>query len=492
MPAAPQEPSTVNVIAKVATRIRGLDEVLHGGLPAGRLTLVTGGPGTGKTILGLEFLHRAALDEQAGVFVTFEETAEAIRDNAGALGWDLAATERAGKFAIAAPELPRNLYTAGDFDIQGLLAGLAARIEAIGACCLVIDALDVVLRIFDDERREHEEVERLHHWLRDRGITTVLTLKVSESAARLYPYLDFMADCVVHLDQRIVDQVRTRRLAVVKYRGSGFMANETPYAITAGGLRILPVAGITKDSPRRDVERVSGGNGMLDRVFGGGFRQGEKILLAGAAGTGKTTLASMFADAACRAGQRVLFVNYETSTRDLVRSMRSAGIDLAPHLAADRLRVIDALPEVAGVEEQLVRVLDTAADFGPRHLVIDAVSALRRMGSLRAGFEMLVRLFSYCSRHDVTLLLVNQAIGRLPFQDLSGFGVSSLADTVVCLQYADTGSRLRTRLLVVKSRGTAHDRSYQELRIGEKGVEILPWSPEPTAPAAHWGAEVPP
>lgn len=490
MPSPPGEGADAGAIEKLATRIQGLDEMLHGGIPAGRLTLVTGGPGSGKTILGVELLYRAALEGAPGVFIAFEETAEAVRANARAMGFDLAALERTQKLVVAAPELPQSLTTAGDFDIQGLLAGLSALIDAIQARCIVIDALDVILRLFEDGRREREEIERLHRWLRARGVTTVLTLKVAKSADRLYPYLDFMADCVLHLDQRIADQIRTRRLAVIKYRGSGFMNNETPFAITPAGIRILPLSGIVK--PRRPTtrERIGSGSRQLDRILGGGFRPGESILLAGAAGTGKTTLAAAFTDAACRVGQRVLFVNYETSAQALVESMRSPGIDLGPHLAAGTLSVLDAMPETAGVEEHLVRLLDAATAFQPGHMVIDAVSALRRMGSELAGFEMLVRLFSYCGNHGITLLLLNQAPAGLPFQNLSGFGVSSLVDTIICLQFVENAGRIRTRLLVVKSRGAAHARDYQELRIGDHGIEIVPERPLP-APVADRGTEAP-
>jgi circadian clock protein KaiC len=490
MPDPHGEGADAGAVEKVATGIRGLDEMLHGGIPAGRLTLVTGGPGSGKTVLGVEFLYRAALKGAPGVFVAFEETAEAVRANARSMGFDLAALERAQKLVVASPELPQSLTTAGDFDIQGLLAGLTARIDAIQARCIVIDALDVIVRLFENGRREREEIERLHRWQRARGLTAVLTLKVPKSDDRLYPYLDFMADCVLRLDQRIADQIRTRRLAVIKYRGSGFMSNEAPFALTPTGIRILPVAGIVKPCWPTAKDRIGSGSRQLDQILGGGFRPGERILLAGAAGTGKTTLAAAFTDTACRAGQRVLFVNYETSAQALVDSMRSPGIDLGPHLAAGTLSVVDAIPEAASVEEHLVRVLDAAAAFQPGHMVIDAVSALQRMGSDRAGFEMLVRLFSYCGKHRITLLLLNQAPACPPFPNLSGFGVSSLVDTIIYLQFVENAGRMRTRLLVVKSRGSAHARDYQELRIGNHGIEIVPDRPLP-APVAHRGTEAP-
>ena len=483
MSASANPPPVTRSISKVPTRIKGLDKVLHGGLPEGRMSLLTGGPGTGKTIFGLEFLYRTAAAGVPGLLVTFEESEASVCENAASLGWDLENLLQTQALQVVAPELLRGALTSGDFDIQGLLAGLTGRIDAVGARHIVIDALDVLLRFFEDPRRERDEVERLHHWLQKKGLTSLLTLKMKGGDLQLYPFLDFMADCVLHTDQRIDNQLRTRRLSVVKFRGSGFMANEIPYAISASGLRILPVPGIAK-APSSSGGRVSSGNENLDEILGGGYRQGSSVLLTGLPGTGKTTLAATFSRAAARSGQRVLLVAYEESEAAMITSLLSPGIDLRPQLQEGNLAIIDTVPESMGVEEQLIRILDAAEALAPRHIVVDAISALQRMGSERAAFDFLVRLLAHCKTNGITLMLVCQHRDSRPFYELSGFGISSLIDTVVYLRFDDSAGRIRTMLAVIKSRGSFHSRFYHEMLISDRGVDILKEGPDTVPPAA--------
>ena len=230
-------------IPKVPTKIVGLDEILEGGLPQGRTTVVSGGPGSGKTVLGLEFLCRGAMAGEPGVFVTFEERAEAIRLNASAMGWDLAALEKAGKMAIIEARLPGEEIVSGDFDIQGMLAIVGGHVKRIGAQQIVMDALDVLLRIYGDSKRERNELSRLHDWLTDQGLTSVLSVKThrDDNQGSQYEFLDFMADCVIRLDHRVMGQVATRRLRVIKYRGSGFGTNEYPYVFGEHGIVLFPL-----------------------------------------------------------------------------------------------------------------------------------------------------------------------------------------------------------------------------------------------------------
>lgn len=478
-------------VAKVPTRIAGLDEVLHGGVPEGRMTLITGGPGTGKTLFGLEFLYRAAADGRPGLFLSFEESETAVRENAASLGWDLEDLLRTRALQVVAPDPPRDSLTSGDFDIQGLLAVLAARIDAVGVRNIVIDALDVLLRIFEDSRREWDEVERLHHWLRKKGLTSLLTLKSRGSDLPLYPFLDFMADCVLHTDQRIDNQLRTRRLSVVKFRGSGFMANEIPYSISPSGLRILPVPGIAK-APSSSGDRVSSGIENLDEILGGGYRQGSSVLLTGASGTGKTTLAAIFSGAAARSGRKVLFVAYEESQAAMIESLRSPGVELLPQIEEGTLSIIDTVPESLGVEEHLIAILDAAETQTSRHIVVDAISALQRIGSKRAASDFLIRLLAHCKTNGITLMLVCQRVGGHPSDDgFTGFGISSLIDTVVSLRLDDSSGRIRTMLAVLKSRGSAHSRFYHEMFISDRGVDIAKEGadrPPSTAPLGGGGS----
>ncbi len=312
-------------IPKVPTNIAGLDEILEGGLPQGRTTVVSGGPGSGKTVLGLEFLCRGAMAGEPGVFITFEERADAIRLNAQAMGWDLASLEKAGKMAIIEARLPGEEIVAGDFDIQGMLAIAGGHIKRIGAQRIVMDALDVLLRIYDDSKREHNELSRLHDWLTDQGLTSVLSVKTHRDNSResQYEFLDFMADCVIQLDHRVVGQVATRRLRVIKYRGSGFGTNEYPYVFGEHGIVLFPLT-TTELTHQPLGPKVSTGLDGLDLMLDGGFRRASCILISGNSGTGKTTLASTLARAACLRGERVLYLNFEESKEAMISGMLRA------------------------------------------------------------------------------------------------------------------------------------------------------------------------
>ncbi|MEK7732294.1 MAG: ATPase domain-containing protein, partial [Planctomycetota bacterium] len=340
------------------TQIAGLDEILEGGLPRGRTTLVCGGPGSGKTVLGLEFLCRGAMKGEPGVFVTFEERAEAIRLNARSMGWNLAALEKAGKMAIVEARLSGEEVLSGDFDIQGMLAIVGGHATRIRARRIVMDALDVLLRVYGDLKRERNELFRIHDWLIDRGLTSVLSVKThrDDDLGSQYEFLDFMADCVIRLDHRVVGQVATRRLRVIKYRGSGFGTNEYPYVIGGSGIVLFSLT--TAELTHQPLgSKVSSGLKGLDLMLDGGFRRASCILVSGNSGTGKTTVVSTFAQAACRRGERVLSLNFEESKEALISGMLSAGIDLRPSIRARKLLVQTALPESMGSDDHLIRAI---------------------------------------------------------------------------------------------------------------------------------------
>lgn len=250
-------------IPKVATGIEGLDEILHGGLPAGRMIIAAGGPGTAKTVFASEFVYRGAMAGSPGIFVSFEEEEAALRANARTFGWDFEKLEDAGRLRLMAVELPRGIVRAGEFDIQGLLTILSARVKALKADRIVLDAVDVFLNVYNEMDREREALGQLQDWLRRQDVTAVFTLKTLPEGKRLYPFLDFMADCVIYFDQRISDQVRTRRLSVVKYRGSGYMGNEHPFLVSRTGIRLLPVPAVTM-SHRPLGEYISSGSTKFD------------------------------------------------------------------------------------------------------------------------------------------------------------------------------------------------------------------------------------
>jgi len=468
-------------IPKVPTKIAGLDEILEGGIPRGRTTVVSGGPGSGKTVLGLEFLCRGAMAGEPGVFITLEERAEAIRLNASAMGWDLAALEKAGKLAIIEARLLGEEIVAGDFDIQGLLAIVGGHVKRIGARHLVMDALDVLLRIYDDLKRERNELSRLHDWLTDQGLTSVLSVKTrhDDNQGSQYEFLDFMADCVIRLDHRVVGQVATRRLRVIKYRGSGFGTNEYPYVFGEHGIVLFPLT--TAELTHQPLgAKVSTGLKGLDLMLDGGFRRASCVLFSGNSGTGKTTLASTFAQAACQRGERVLYLNFEESTEAMISGMLSAGIDLRPSIHDKTLLVQTATPESTGSDNHLNRVMETIARFKPDHLILDAVSACVRMGSKKSAFDFMMRLVSVVKERGITSILTNQISSGIPNSDeeLSGIGFSSVVDAVVQLRYVETDEEIIRQVLIVKSRGSAHSNRRQLYVITDRGIEF-PETPQP-------------
>jgi len=461
-------------IPKVPTQIAGLDAVLDGGLPRGRISLASGGPGSGKTVLGLEFLWRGAMAGDPGVFVTFEERAEAVRSNARSLGWDLAALEKAGKMAIIEAHLSGNEVVSGDFDIQGLLTIVAGHVMRIRARRVVMDALDVLLRVYADPQRERTELYRLQDWLIDRKLTSVVSVKaqLDGNMAHRYEFLDFMADCVIRLDHRVNGHVATRRLRVIKYRGSGFGTNEYPYVIGEHGIVLFP---LTKAqlTHRPLGQRVSSGLAGLDAMLDGGFRRGACVLIAGSSGTGKTTLASAFARAAARRREKVLYLNFEESQEGMVAGMLSTGIDLRPALRTQRLMVQTALPEAMGSDNHLMRVIDALDKFKPAHLILDAISACVRMGSEKAAFDYLMRLVAVLKERGITCILTNQSNGLAgACEELSGIGFSSVVDAVIQLRFVDAGQEIGRQILIIKSRGSGHSNRREPFYITPQGIEF--------------------
>jgi circadian clock protein KaiC len=468
-------------IPKAPTRIAGLDEILEGGLPQGRTTVISGGPGSGKTVAGLEFLCRGAMAGEPGVFVTFEERADAIRLNASAMGWDLAALEKAGKIAIIEARLPGGEIVAGDFDIQGLLAIVGGHVKRIGARQIVMDALDVLLRIYDNLNHERNELSRLHDWLTDQGLTSVLSVKTrhDDNQGSQYEFLDFMADCVIRLDHRVVGQVATRRLRVIKYRGSGFGTNEYPYVFGVRGIVLFPLT--TAELTHQPLgTKVSTGLKGLDLMLDGGFRLASCVLISGTSGTGKTTLACTFTQAACHRGERVLYLNFEESKEAMISGMLSPGIDLRPSIRDKTLLVQTSTPESTGSDNHLNRVMETIASFKPVHLVLDAVSACVRMGSMQAAFDFMMRLVSVLKERGITSILTNQVSSGIASNDeeLSGIGFSSVVDAVVQLRFVETDQEIIRQMLVVKSRGSAHSNRRQLYVITDRGIEF-PDTPHP-------------
>lgn len=460
-------------LPRVPTGNPGFDQVLLGGLPKGRTTLISGGPGCGKSVLSLEFLVRGGMSGQPGVLVAFEERPQAVRANALTLGWDLSALEDQRRLALVDAHIDQEMITAGSFDLRGLLAIIEGTAQEIGAERLVLDALDVLLHYFNDPAREREQLFLLNNWLLEHQFTSILTVKRTTKAdtAAHYEFLDYLADCVIHLDQRVSEQVTTRRMRVVKYRGSDYGRNEYPFITGPGGLRFIPVSG-AELRHKALGPAVSSGSRKMDEILGGGYARGSSVLISGPSGTGKTTLLSVFACAAAERKEKVLFIGFEESSEALVSAMLSSGTDLRPALKSGMLRSLTVMPETTGVEEHLVRIIDVIREFSPEHVVLDAISAVGRSGAPSAAFDFLVRLVTTCRESGITLLIVNQSFGNASPGEIAGGHAASLVDTIVALSYIEAGGETNRLIDVVKSRGMRHSNQLREFRITDDGVDI--------------------
>jgi len=459
-------------IAKVATQIQGLDDILHGGLPEGRTTLLAGGPGTGKSVLGLEFIYRGAMSGNPGIFLTFEETAESMRQNALTFGWDLESLEQEGRFFLLEGRLDPHVVLAGDVSLKGLLAVIEGKAKEMTANRIVIDAIDMLMRLFDEPKRQQNEIFALNRWLKDQSMTALLTTKnLKDTDSIEYDYLDFMADCVIYLDQRISEQVTTKRLQVLKYRGSGYGANEFPFLISENGVHFNPITDMEmRYEP--SSERISSGNASLDAILGGGYQTGTCVLIVGATGTGKTSVACTFARSACQEGQRVLYVNYEESPDSMAAGMLSMGIDLRPAINDSTLQIMSLMPESMGIEQQLFHILNRVKDFKPHHLVVDAISACKRIAGEKAAFDFLMRLIDFCKKMGITIILVNQSKSLSEEHEITGIGISSIIDTIIALRLRDMGNEMTRILLVLKSRGTKHSMNHHTFLLTDQGIQI--------------------
>jgi circadian clock protein KaiC len=463
----------VSGIPKTATQIEGLDEILRGGLPEGRTTLVGGGPGSGKTLLGLEFLYRGALSGDPGIFISFEESVERIRQNTVSFGWDLKSLEKAEKLFLMDGEVQPEAIVSGDFNLRGLLAIIEGKTGAMGAKRIVIDALDALLRVFNDRNLEHKQVLALHKWLNKQGLTAILTSKnvKTEDTSHPFDYLDFMADCVIYLGQRVREQVNTKRIQVIKYRGSSYGSNEYPFLITDRGMFFDPISE-TQLNYGSSSRKISSGNTSLDEILGGGYQRGASIIISGATGTGKTSMASTFTHFACENGQKVLYVNFEESSASMLTGMLSIGIDLRPAIQNASLRLMPVMPESKGIEEHLYDVITAIRDFQPDHFVVDAISACKRIAGEKASFDFIMRLIHFCKNKGITVILINQANNFSEKNEISGIGISSIIDTIIALYYRETGNETHRILRTIKARGSKHSMKYHNYLLTDEGIKF--------------------
>jgi len=462
-------------LEKVPTGIQGLDEITYGGLPRGRTTLVCGGPGCGKTLMALEFLvHGATRFGEPGVFITFEETAGELATNGASVGFDLAALEADRKLAVDHVRIERSeIEESGEYDLEGLFIRIGFAIDSIGARRVAIDTLEVLFAGLPNPGILRAELRRLFRWLKEKGLTAIVTAERGGNGLTRHGLEEYISDCVLTLDQRVSDQISTRRLRVVKYRGSAHDTDEVPFLIDEGGLSVLPISSLGLDH-QAPTSRSSSGIPDLDTMLGGGgFFRGSAVLVSGGAGTGKTSVAASFARRACSEGKRCLFFTFEESSSQVVRNMRSIGIDLAPLMEQDLLQFRSSRPSAGGLEVHLARMHRLVADFEPEVVVIDPITNLLTVGTASELRSMLTRVMDLFKARQITTLLTSLTSATLPSPETSDVSISSLADTWILVREIESDGERNRELYILKSRGMAHSNQVREFRLTDQGIELI-------------------
>jgi circadian clock protein KaiC len=463
--------------SKAPTGIAGFDDITGGGVPRGRTTLVVGGPGSGKTIFALEFLVHGAEGNEPGIFVAFEETSQRIMGNAASFGWKLAELQRKKLFFIDAQPIPGTVQ-AGDFDLGGMLAALEAKTKEMKTRRIVFDAMDIVLALLPDAAAKRREVYRLHEWLLARGLTAIITAKAGGDEAssieqQSFGFMQFMVDCAVILDHNVVLGVSQRNLRVQKYRGSAFDENESPFLIGATGVEVAAAPTMGRLHAEVSNERVSSGVKRLDTMLGGGYYRGASVLITGFPGTAKTTLSGAFAEAACKRGERTLFVSFDSDSNEVIRDLGSVGIRLDHHVKAGRLRMASARTITGSAETYLVRIKTLSTEHKARCVVIDPVSTWSRSGSDSTAHSVAERLIDWSKANGITLLCTS-LLDEMSSQTEGGSSlqISTLADTWIHLNYLVQAGERNRGLAIIKSRGTAHSNQVRELILSDSGVTL--------------------
>src|SRR5450759_538111 len=468
------QPSS-KTLPKAATGIQGLDEITGGGLPRGRPTLVSGGAGSGKTLFGLEFLVRGATKySEPGVFISFEESIPDLTKNVASLGFDLDRLVADKKLFLDHVYISRSeIAETGEYDLDGLFIRIADAVQKVGARRIVMDTIEALFGDLPNPGILRAEIRRLFDWLKQKGLTTVITAERDrpEKLTR-HGIEEFVSDCVILLDHRIREEISTRRLRIIKYRGSTHGTNEYPFLIDEQGISVLPISSMDLDQPAPAV-RISTGIARLDGMLGGkGFYQGSSILLSGTSGTGKTSIATHFVDAACRRGERCVFFAFEESPEQVVRNMRSIGIDLEPWIRKGLLQFQAARPSYGGIEQVLLATHKCIASFQPSVVVVDPVTNLLMANSLNEVRSMLTRLVDFLKTKRITAIFTSltEAGGAL---EASEANVSSLMDTWLLLKSIEVGGERNRALYVLKSRGMEHSNQIREFLLTNDGLRLL-------------------
>ncbi|MDB5106161.1 MAG: circadian clock protein KaiC [Fibrobacteres bacterium] len=461
-------------LEKALTGIEGLDEITSGGLPKGRPTLICGSAGCGKTMFAIEFLVRGILEHgEPGVFIAFEESPEDLAKNVASLGFNLKELEEQGKLIVEYIHIDKSdIAVAGDFDLEGLFLVLQSCVESIGAKRVSIDTLEALFSGFDNHALLRQEIRRLFRWLKDRDLTTVITAERGDGALTRQGLEEYVSDCVIVLDHRIIDQVSTRRLRVVKYRGSVHGTNEYPFLIDDGGISVLPISSLGLDHPA-SKERISTGVPRLDIMMEGkGYYRGSSVLVSGTAGSGKTSLANFFADATCRRGEKCLYMAFEESPSQIKRNMESLGLNQEQWTSKGLLTYYASRPSLHGLEMHLVKIHKMVKEIRPQVIVIDPITNLTSLATMSEVNAMLVRLIDFLKAEGITALFTSLTSGTQSILEATDVGVSSLIDTWLLVRDIESSGERNRGMYVIKSRGMAHSNQIREFRLSSEGIDL--------------------
>lgn len=460
-------------LLKTPTGIKGLDEITDGGLPQGRPTLICGGTGCGKTLLAMEFLVRGATQfNEPGVFMSFEEKSDELTKNFASLGFDLNELIDQNRLIIDHVHLePSEIEETGDYDLEGLLIRIGYAIHSIGAKRVVLDTIEALFSGFSNEAILRSELRRLFRFLKDQGVTAIITGEQGNNTFTRFGLEEYVADCVIFLNHTVSQQIATRRMRIVKYRGSAHGTNEYPFLIDEQGFSVMPISSLGLDHPA-SKERIPTGVSRLDTMLGGkGYFRGSSILVTGTAGTGKSSLAAHFINAACARGERCLYFAFEESQNQIIRNMHSIGINLDQWVDAGLLQFQNARATLYGLEMHLVVMHKAIDQFNPNCVVIDPISNLIATASEAEVKSMMSRMIDYLKMKQITALCTDLTILNTS-SERNGINISSLMDTWLLLQTLEARGERNRGLYILKSRGMAHSNQVREFILSDEGIQL--------------------
>jgi circadian clock protein KaiC len=471
---AKQEQDRGPSLPKTPTGIQGLDEITFGGLPKGRPTLICGSAGCGKTLMAMEFLVQGATQfNEPGVFMAFEETEEDLRKNVASLGYDLKDLSDRKKLVVDYVHIERSeIEETGEYDLEGLFVRLGYAIDSIGAKRVVLDTIESIFAGLPNPSILRAELRRLFRWLKDKGVTAVVTGERGDGTLTRQGLEEYVSDCVILLDHRTREQISTRRLQIIKYRGSTHGTSEYPFLIDETGISVLPITSIGLEH-KASSERISSGVARLDAMLGGkGYYRGTSVLVSGTAGSGKSSLAAHFIDAACRRGEPCVYFATEESPDLIVRNMRSIGIDLGPWVKKGLLRFDATRPTFHGLEMHLLRMHKLVRETRARVVVVDPITSYISLGDTLEVKSMLNRLIDFFKSHQITAFFTSLTEGGSALEQ-SEVGISSLMDTWILLRQIEANGERNRGIWVLKSRGMAHSNQIREFVFTERGIELV-------------------